>query len=236
VSRLASGPLPSRGGPGASVVAEVQRSRIVFAALALGYAGVAPAAAAGVAAISIDPASGPPGQLVTVRGTGFCASGGCGRVRIQVSTVVVADGIRVSPGGSFRRTRVPIPGGVTPGDVAVIASQRLATGRRRETLATFEVLVLGSPRHTRTTTTETTSESGPTRPPGTTSGTSTEGRRTTPKQTAPTPTETKRAETNAAARAGDDGGLRGLWWALAAGALALAAVGAALLLRARRGR
>ncbi len=207
----------------------MQRSRIVLAALALGYAGAAPAAAAGAAAISVDPASGPPGQLVTVRGTGFCASGGCGRVRIQVSTVVVADGIRVSQGGSFTRTRVRIPGGVTPGDVAVIASQRLGTGRLRETLGTFEVLVVGSPGHTRTTTTETTSESGPTRPPGTTSGTGTKGRRTTP-------TKTKRTETNAAAHAGDDGGWGGLWWLLAAGALGLAAVGAALLLRARRGR
>lgn len=89
------------------------------------------------------PASGPPGKLVTVRGSGFCAATKCGRVLIQFGSKVVARGIRVSTRGTFVRRRIQVPGGMVSGQVSVIASQRLANGRRRQTATLFELIVPG---------------------------------------------------------------------------------------------
>src|SRR6266571_3250330 len=113
----------------------MQRSLlIILAALALGtgLASTPPAAASRRARLLIQPTSGPPGAFVIIRGSGFCASKKCSRVRIQIYSALVAKGIRVSSRGTFVRRHVQVPGGTPAGQVGVIASQRLASGKRRQ--------------------------------------------------------------------------------------------------------
>jgi len=115
---------------------------------------------------------------VTVRGSGFCASKKCGRVRIQIYTTLAAKGIRVSSRGTFVRRHVQIPGGTLSGQVGVIASQRLANGKQLGAFAVFEILITGrSTRPPATTAAQKASSGGgagsPTRPVATTSTTPT---------------------------------------------------------------
>ena len=102
-----------------------------------------PATPAPPALISVNPASGIPGQAATVRGRGFCASAGCSPVLIAIYGVTVAQNIRVSRTGTFSY-RIRVPGGAT-GEVGVTATQDLADGSQLEALANFEYLVRGTP-------------------------------------------------------------------------------------------
>jgi hypothetical protein len=79
------------------------------------------AAAAGPG-LAIDPNAGPPGTSATVTGAGFCGSP-CTPVSIEFNGLPVAQGVTVTPSGSFRVT-ITVPGGTTAGSDQVAATQQ----------------------------------------------------------------------------------------------------------------
>jgi len=101
---------------------------------------LAGAAQAAGPVVSVEPESGTPGQPVTVRGSGFCGAAECGTVRITVYGAPAAQGVRVSPRGTFV-ARARIPGGAPMGEVGLIATQRLADGSELQAFSTFELLL-----------------------------------------------------------------------------------------------
>lgn len=122
--------------------------------------------------LEVDPRSGVVGTTVSIAGRGFCGSPGCSSVQISFDGIVLAGGVGVAPDGSFSRT-LTVPGGTTPGEKAVSATQTNASGQGQMAVATFQV-TLGGPAATASPTTTTTAtgtatptvtESPPTMPP-----------------------------------------------------------------------
>jgi hypothetical protein len=93
------------------------------ALLAVGLIGALPAAAETGPHISVSPAAGPPGTVVTVTGSGFCTSG-CTPVTILFNGQVAQSNVAVSPGGSFTVTATV---GYGAGTVEVLAMQTQST-------------------------------------------------------------------------------------------------------------
>ena len=173
---------------------------------------VAPAAPAQAAPprIVLEPGSSPPGQLVTVRGSGFCAASGCSKVEVQIAGVPVGADVSVSASGTFT-VRGEVPGGRT-GEVGVTAVQRLVDGSELTAFALLDVIArlqpTTKPKPKETAPTETSpAESGPaprepdknepstTEPAGTTTERETATEPTTPTTTEPAPTTTEPAPT-----------------------------------------
>jgi hypothetical protein len=85
--------------------------------------------------VTIKPESGGPGTPITLTGTGFCGRAACGAVRITISgrqfAVSHPDG-----GGTFKAT-AQAPGGLTPGEHEVVATQVLDDGNEISAGAPF---------------------------------------------------------------------------------------------------
>ncbi len=90
--------------------------------------------------IRVDPASGSPGSVVTVHGSGFCGTAGCGAVEVLYSGQLAATGVRVAPDGTFRGT-FRVPGGGVPGPQHITATQRLADGNELRAFASYDLVL-----------------------------------------------------------------------------------------------
>ena len=101
------------------------------------------AEAQGAPTVEVDPSSGGVGTTVQIAGRGFCGSPACSSVRVSFAGIVVADGIGVGTDGGFAQS-VTVPGGTPPGEKAVAATQTIASGERREAIATFQVTLGGA--------------------------------------------------------------------------------------------
>jgi hypothetical protein len=99
--------------------------------------------AQGAPALEVDPSSGGVGTTVQIAGRGFCGSPACSSVRVSIAGIVVADGIGVGTDGGFAQS-VTVPGGIPAGEKAVAATQTIASGERREAIATFQVTLGGA--------------------------------------------------------------------------------------------
>lgn len=108
---------------------------VTLAALAgvLVQAGVAEAS---TPAVTVSPESGGPGSAVTVSGRGFCARAGCAAVRVTIAGRQFATDQRPDAAGAFR-TRTQAPGGLTPGEHDVVATQVLDDGNEISASASF---------------------------------------------------------------------------------------------------
>jgi hypothetical protein len=222
----------------AGLVQRSPRPTLVALAVVAGLTVVVPAAAMRPL-IGIEPSKGAPGQTVTVRGSGFCGTPRCGRVRIQVYTTVAAKGIRVSSRGRFVR-RLQIPGGPPSGQIGVIATQRLANGKQLGAFALFEIEI-SAPATSPQTAVNTRAASRRHAPrstgPGVTTTTSTHSRGTGGKGSRPK----QKPGSDAVAAPGrtdgrDQGGHDALISAVAGVAALVAAAGLVLVYRARRKR
>lgn len=162
--------------------------------------------------LKVDPASGAVGTTVRIAGRGFCGSPACSSVQVSIAGIVVADGIGVGSDGGFARS-VSVPGGISPGEKAVAATQTNASGRRRVAITTFQVTLGGSP-------TATASPTGTPTPTGS--------------ATTPAPSGTTVAGSPAA---GGGGSSRGLTWAMVVAAAVFlgALLGMAFVLWRSRG-
>ena len=119
--------------------------RIAGRALALGLAagflgglGVSAAWAQAQPTLQVSPTSGTVGTTVRIGGQGFCPSAGCSSVQVSFAGVVVADGVKVDPGGGFTLTAT-VPGGVSPGEVSIVATQTNSSGQQGVAITTFQV-------------------------------------------------------------------------------------------------
>ncbi len=94
--------------------------------------------------VQISPPGGPPGTIIRVTGTGFCAAP-CGPVRIQVGTSPVAGDVPITSDGRFG-VEVQVPESAREGDVPVVASQRDANGVELVGRTVFVVMFGAPPR------------------------------------------------------------------------------------------
>jgi hypothetical protein len=113
-------------------------------ALALAFAvAVVPGVAYAVGpVVQISPQTGPPGTIIRVAGTGFCAAP-CGPVRIAVGSFPVGDEVPITLDGRFG-VEVRVPETAREGEVPVVASQRDANGVELVGRTVF-VVMLGAP-------------------------------------------------------------------------------------------
>jgi len=234
----------------------------VLLLLAVGVAVLARAPAVLAAPrLTLDPTSSPPGRLVTVSGSGFCAAAGCSGVTIQIYGAPLATGVPVSRTGRFVR-RVRVPGGPEAGETGVVAIQHLPNGRDATAIAFLTVILRTQPPTPTPTTTVTlptsTASPPPTRPPGATAPQPAPGTTTSPPprttrtgtETEPSPepstvpvttarttaTATAAEAAGATTAAGGDGGAPWAWLAVLAAVGLLAAAGGWAVTRARRAR
>jgi hypothetical protein len=119
--------------------------RIAGRALALGLAagflgglGVSAAWAQTEPTLQVSPTSGAVGTTVRIGGQGFCPSAGCSSVQVSFAGIVVADGVKVDPDGGFTLTAT-VPGGISPGEVSIVATQTNSSGQQGVAISTFQV-------------------------------------------------------------------------------------------------
>jgi hypothetical protein len=101
----------------------VRRTVVLVALLGGGLVAAVPAAAQTGPHVSVNPATGPSGTVVTVTGSGFCASG-CTPVTILLNGLVAQSNVAVSSGGSFTATATVDSGA---GSIEVLATQTRST-------------------------------------------------------------------------------------------------------------
>jgi hypothetical protein len=201
---------------------------VVLVAVLVGIA--APATGTGTAPkISLAPASGPPGSIVTVNGRDFCRAPGCSGVDIQIYGVPVATAVPVSASGTFTR-RVKIPGGPSGGELGVIAVQQLADESEARAFTSFRIVLHDPVSRTTPPPSQRGSAVPPTTPPNRTTP------RTPPTATAGQPSSVTPLRTEIDARGAsrpspnDDGPSPWTWLAALTG-IALLTTGAVLLVR-----
>ena len=95
----------------------------------------APAAAA-TPTVTLNPDSGGPGVKVTVHGSGFCGTASCGPVTVTMGGFQVAGDLRPDAAGAFT-TRFVVPGGLSSGQIYVIAKQTYDDGNEAQAMAGF---------------------------------------------------------------------------------------------------
>lgn len=118
------------------------RGRVAGALLIGALAGTAgvllpagPAWAAGPA-VTVTPDRGGPGTPVTLTGSGFCARAGCAPVRVTISGRQLTAEQKPDSSGAFR-VKTQAPGGLTPGEHEIVATQMLDDGNEISASASF---------------------------------------------------------------------------------------------------
>lgn len=104
----------------------------------LGGLGVSAAWAQAEPTLQVSPTSGTVGTTVRIGGHGFCPSAGCSSVQVSFAGIVVADGVKVDPDGGFTLTAT-VPGGISPGEVSIAATQTNSSGQQGVAITAFRV-------------------------------------------------------------------------------------------------
>lgn len=93
-------------------------------------------AAAATPTLTLNPESGGPGVTVTARGNGFCGTASCGPVTVTMGGFQVAGDVRPDAAGAFT-ARFVVPGGLSSGQIYVIAKQTYDDGNEAQAMAGF---------------------------------------------------------------------------------------------------
>lgn len=86
--------------------------------------------------VTVSPDSGGPGVRVTLRGTGFCGAPACGTVTVTMGGYQVGGGLRPDSAGAFT-LRFVVPGGLSSGQIYVIAKQTHDDGNEAQAMSGF---------------------------------------------------------------------------------------------------